>query len=332
LLISTGAIWLLTRSGNLPSSNLWALTHIWPYFLIVAGLGFILRSYWSYTTILMDVIILGSAVLAIVFAPQLGWDNPSMISTLGNGEIYVGPSEPGSGKVITQSREVDDFNAITIQHPAQVTVTQGEAASVKIEAEDNLLPGLQTHVRGNRLEIFYKVADGNYVKPRRPVRITIVVTDLQQVNFESAGDITFTDIKTDALTISVSGAGNLQLEHIISPKLSVSLSGAGSMSASGETDNFDLVISGFGSFDGKDLHSQTANINLSGAGSATIWMKLFEHTSMNRNPLLILTAFLLFTGVQFIVLGLLGELNARTYYEAQGKPIYVVREKINFTD
>jgi len=65
------------------------------------------------------------------------------------------------------------------------------------------------------------------------------------------------------------------------------------------------------------------------SGSMTIYMKVFEHLSMNRNPLLILTAFLLFMGVQFIVLGLLGELNARTYYEAQGKPIYVVRDRIN---
>jgi glycosyltransferase involved in cell wall biosynthesis len=66
-----------------------------------------------------------------------------------------------------------------------------------------------------------------------------------------------------------------------------------------------------------------------GSGTMTIYMKVFEHFSMNRNPLLILTAFLLFMGVQFIVLGLLGELNARTYYEAQGKPIYVVRDRIN---
>lgn len=66
------------------------------------------------------------------------------------------------------------------------------------------------------------------------------------------------------------------------------------------------------------------------SGAVTLYMKIFEHTSMNRNPLLILTAFLLFTGVQFIVLGLLGELNARTYYEAQGKPIYVVKETLNF--
>lgn len=65
------------------------------------------------------------------------------------------------------------------------------------------------------------------------------------------------------------------------------------------------------------------------SGTTTVYMKIFEHFSMNRNPLWILTVFLLFMGIQFIVLGLLGELNARTYYEAQGKPIYVVREKLN---
>jgi glycosyltransferase involved in cell wall biosynthesis len=64
-------------------------------------------------------------------------------------------------------------------------------------------------------------------------------------------------------------------------------------------------------------------------GCGTLYMKFFEHVNMNRNPLLILTAFLLFSGIQFIVLGLLGELNARTYYESQNKPIYVVRETLN---
>lgn len=65
-------------------------------------------------------------------------------------------------------------------------------------------------------------------------------------------------------------------------------------------------------------------------GALTVYMKFVEHLSMNRNPLLILTAFLLFMGIQFIVLGLLGELNARTYFESQGKPTYVVRDKLNF--
>lgn len=64
-------------------------------------------------------------------------------------------------------------------------------------------------------------------------------------------------------------------------------------------------------------------------GSMTLYMKVFEDFSMNRNPLFILTAFLLFMGAQFVMLGLLGELNARTYFESQGKPIYVVKDRIN---
>ncbi|TYO95045.1 glycosyltransferase involved in cell wall biosynthesis [Geothermobacter ehrlichii] len=68
------------------------------------------------------------------------------------------------------------------------------------------------------------------------------------------------------------------------------------------------------------------------SGLTTLYMKLFEGLNLNRNPLLILTAFLLFSGVQFIALGLLGELVTRTYYEGQGKPVYTIRSKVNFED
>ena len=34
----------------------------------------------------------------------------------------------------------------------------------------------------------------------------------------------------------------------------------------------------------------------------------------------------MFTGVQLVTLGLLAELQARTYHESQNKPTYVIRE------
>ncbi len=61
----------------------------------------------------------------------------------------------------------------------------------------------------------------------------------------------------------------------------------------------------------------------------TVYMKYGEGLSMNRNPLLILSAFLFFAGIQFVGLGLLGELVTRTYHEVQNKPIYDIRKKIN---
>lgn len=65
------------------------------------------------------------------------------------------------------------------------------------------------------------------------------------------------------------------------------------------------------------------------SGFMTLYMKFSEGLNMNRNPLLILSAFLLFSGVHLVCLGLLGELVTRTYFEAQDKPIYSVRETRN---
>ncbi len=64
--------------------------------------------------------------------------------------------------------------------------------------------------------------------------------------------------------------------------------------------------------------------NLLGVG--TILMKVFFGVDMTGNPLLFLTILALISGVQLLGLGFLGELNMRTYYEVQRKPIYVVRE------
>ena len=56
------------------------------------------------------------------------------------------------------------------------------------------------------------------------------------------------------------------------------------------------------------------------------WVRLVEHQSIADRPLLLLGVLLAFTGVQFLTFGLLAELMARTYYESQGKPTYVIRE------
>ena len=51
-----------------------------------------------------------------------------------------------------------------------------------------------------------------------------------------------------------------------------------------------------------------------------------QQLPMNRNPLLILSAVLIMSTVQFILMGLLAELLVRTYHESQNRPTYVIRE------
>jgi glycosyltransferase involved in cell wall biosynthesis len=64
----------------------------------------------------------------------------------------------------------------------------------------------------------------------------------------------------------------------------------------------------------------------------TIGMKIAEGVDMTGNPLLLLAVMLEVVGVQFISMGLIGELLTRTYHESQGKTSYDVRATLNLEE
>ena len=83
-----------------------------------------------------------------------------------------------------------------------------------------------------------------------------------------------------------------------------------------------LVLSGGGGFIGLYLAgAKIAHGILEGAEG-------FRAYRIGTSPWLTVAVLFTVLGVQFIVLGLLGEVITRTYHEAQNKPIYAVREII----
>ena len=67
-------------------------------------------------------------------------------------------------------------------------------------------------------------------------------------------------------------------------------------------------------------------VGLLTTGWLAYW-RLMGAMSLNQHqPLLLLGIILMFTGVQLVTVGLLAEMQARTYHESQNKPTYVIRE------
>ncbi len=66
--------------------------------------------------------------------------------------------------------------------------------------------------------------------------------------------------------------------------------------------------------------------------AASVAMKYTTGPGMTANPLCLLGIMAEVTGVQFLSLGLMGEVMTRVYFESQGKPPYRVREMRNATD
>jgi glycosyltransferase involved in cell wall biosynthesis len=77
----------------------------------------------------------------------------------------------------------------------------------------------------------------------------------------------------------------------------------------------------------------TAGLGLMALGGcsflATIVMKWAQGIFWTGNPLLLLSVMLELMGMQFILMGLLGEVLTRTYFESQGKAPYAVRTTRN---
>jgi glycosyltransferase involved in cell wall biosynthesis len=72
-----------------------------------------------------------------------------------------------------------------------------------------------------------------------------------------------------------------------------------------------------------------------GLGGAIGIFLLYEKFALGKSimfahgPLMLTAMLLILSGVQFLSIGLLGEMLARTYYESQQKPIYSVRERLS---
>ena len=56
------------------------------------------------------------------------------------------------------------------------------------------------------------------------------------------------------------------------------------------------------------------------------YLRLFGYESLADRPLLLFGILLIFTGLQLVTLGLLAEMQARTYHESQNKPVYMIRD------
>lgn len=172
----------------------------------------------------------------------------------------------GSGNVVTERRDVGDFNEVVLSGIGQLTITQTGSESLIIEAEDNLLPQLTSTIDGHTLKL--GTAPGAHFAPRKPIRYTLTVKDLVIVRISGAGSIEIPALGTPSLRLEISGAGSLKVARLAAESVDVVLSGAGSATCAGEVRDQQVRISGAGSYHGEDLASVRAQATISGTGSA----------------------------------------------------------------
>jgi len=176
----------------------------------------------------------------------------------------------GSGHVISEDRTVSGFHAVGVGGIGTLTITQGDRESLKIEAEDNILPYIVSEVKDGRLELGIK--SHSDIHPTEPIRYTLTVKSLDALSASGATTVEAGALNaSDRFTVTASGAAKIKLTRLGARALKVNLSGAGHLDLSGGgVETQEIEISGAGHYGAEGLKSREATVNASGAGHALV--------------------------------------------------------------
>ncbi|MBI5808258.1 MAG: DUF2807 domain-containing protein [Ignavibacteriales bacterium] len=155
----------------------------------------------------------------------------------------------GNGKVKLQNRSIEEFDRLEIGGAFVVKVEVGKSPSIKISAEENLLPLIRTKINDGTLVIDSKKG----LSPRREIKILITTPNLNFVEASGANDIEIVGVNEDEFEVNLSGAGTIDLN--------------------GSTNKLIADLSGAGTINAKNLKANDVDISVSGAASASVFAK-----------------------------------------------------------
>jgi Putative auto-transporter adhesin, head GIN domain len=153
----------------------------------------------------------------------------------------------GSGNVIKQSRTVAAFDRVEIRGIGELTLRQGPL-SVEVEADDNIIPLLESTVDNGRLTL--KIRDNTSFRNINTLRWIVSTPDLTEIDLSGLARVDATDIKTPYLAVSISGGGQVVLR--------------------GEAESQKVSISGLGDANLSELTGKRGIVEISGGGQAHI--------------------------------------------------------------
>ncbi len=152
----------------------------------------------------------------------------------------------GSGRIASETRDLDEFDKLTVNVSAYVSVVVGERPRCVIKCDDNIIPLLSTSVENRSLTIS---ADESY-STRNKVEIRLETPVLRGVVLNGSGKVDVDSVTTDDLALRVNGSGCIR--------------------AKGNVKNLAGAINGSGELRLADLEARRCAVTLNGSGDANV--------------------------------------------------------------
>jgi hypothetical protein len=205
----------------------------------------------------------------------------------------------GSGNVIKETRTVSGFDSVQLTTSGDAEIIQGSTEDVVIEAEDNIVPLIETNVVNGKLVIGMK--SGTSISTMRGMHFTIHAKNVNGIELNGSGNVSTDSVKSETFRATLTGSGDLKIGALSAGDTSLTLNGSGAMTVSqmqatavhvrdtgsgnvrlsGQATDLDVNLNGSGNFEGADLKVQNAAVTTTGSGNVKVWVltKLDARTS-----------------------------------------------------
>jgi hypothetical protein len=171
----------------------------------------------------------------------------------------------GNGNRIADTRALDPFEEVQVNGDFEVQIDTGQDISARVEADDNLMGLVVTHVSGNKLII--ETRNGDCIRPSRPIQITVTVPSLHTIKLNGSGYVYSYGISSEEIDVSLSGSGEIACHNVESTTATFELEGSGSITGSIITGNLAALVEGSGEI---RLSGEAVNADLKILGSGRI--------------------------------------------------------------
>ena len=177
----------------------------------------------------------------------------------------------GNGNVITETRSTSDYDGISVGGSFDVILVKGKEGKITLKGEENILPYIETEIKGNTLKIQFK--KNVNVRTTRRLTVTVTFEDIEKLSLGGSGNVSSTDlIKSDNLKVSIGGSGNIEAE-VDAENLKASIAGSGNIRLTGNAGELKCSIAGSGDIKAYGLQTDTTRASIAGSGSVRVSVK-----------------------------------------------------------
>ena len=174
----------------------------------------------------------------------------------------------GSGVMKTETRQVSGITGIGLGIAAKVEVKIGATESVTIEADDNLLPLIETTVK--RGELVIKAARRNLNLESKSIRIVVQAKAIDELSIGGSGSIRADQLRASKMKLDIGGSGSIDVKRLDADRVEVSIGGSGDVNLAGAVKKIEASIAGSGNVAAPGLVADEAEVTVAGSGDAKL--------------------------------------------------------------